>query len=116
MNIATTNYITEIKIWYNSFTGVNELDIKTLDPAVVGKAGQRNAEDIQYYWSFTETNQLLGFFGQESPSKIANMGVITFDTTCDPQYVYTPPVTENPPEPQPVVQEVNPTVNVRVEP
>lgn len=41
-------------------------------------------------WTFTETEILIGFYGQESGAGIASLGVIKFNTKCDPNFVPEP--------------------------
>jgi len=52
-------------------------------------AGAVTPTDTHAEWVFTEAIQPIGFWGQENSKKILQIGVINFDTFCDP--VQLPP-------------------------
>lgn len=97
--IATNNSITELSLYYSVDDGVTQVDILT-ELLQNTTAGTARPTDLKQTFQFNETSQLLGLWGIES-TNITQLGIIYYNTSCDPT-AYVPPVE--------VVPEIKPTV------
>lgn len=66
--------------------------------------GKASATDSYQMWSFTDKSEPIGIWGVQEPRKLLKMGLVLYDTECDP-FVAVP----LPPAP------VNTTANITVE-
>ena len=63
LNIAVDNYIQQLSVWYNTFSGVSQIQLFTSDDSVKTELGAKASKDINYVWNFTPEQQLLGLYG-----------------------------------------------------
>jgi hypothetical protein len=64
--------------------GITSVSIKTADPTVSFLAGTSKATDSNGQFQFNSSSQLIGLKGYNNLYSVAQLGVIFYNTSCDP--------------------------------
>lgn len=75
---------------------MSQLDFTTSN-SLTGTAGLKKTDDLSKKFEFDENNRFKGFWGYVD-TVIENMGVVTFDPTCDPLIVIGEPKVDKKPK------------------
>ena len=82
------------------------MDVLTADPSIFAEVGQSQQTDKSQVWKFDQPDQVFFGFHGRGTTELNYIGVLSFDTTCDPQYVE--PVVVIPPPTEPITVEYTP--------